>query len=95
MRTSTFLGGGGALVVDSQPSFILVQKVCAKMFYVFVLFCACGWGGVLFTKFWTGKACFYVFMFPETKPVDKAYVLQSKAQQVFPPRKRGIIHSPE
>jgi hypothetical protein len=45
--------------------------------YVFA-FCACGWGRVLFRNFWAGKICFYVFMFPENKPVDTALIpLQS------------------
>ncbi len=39
--------------------------------YVFA-FCTCGWGRVLFRIFWAGKVCFYVFMFPENEPVDKA-----------------------
>jgi hypothetical protein len=41
------------------------------MNYVFA-FCACGWGLVLSTKLLAGKVCFYVFMFFENKPVDKA-----------------------
>jgi hypothetical protein len=41
--------------------------------YVFA-FCACGWGQVLFRIFLAGQVCFYVFMFPENKPVDKALI---------------------
>jgi hypothetical protein len=39
--------------------------------YVFA-FCACGWGLVLSTKLLAGKVSFYVFMFFENEPVDKA-----------------------
>ncbi len=41
--------------------------------YVFA-FCACGWSLVLSTKLLAGKVCFYVFMYFENEPVDKALV---------------------